>query len=368
MPPCPGCPRFGSAALDPSAVERLEKLGSTFDIAIEQMQGERQHFRRRARLSIRGRMKSPKIGVFTAGSHQVADIPKCSVHHPTINLVTQQLKSAIQKLGVPPYSDKAHAGLLRGIQVVVQRDSNQAQVTIIGNSVDSAPAQPLLLQLKQNLGKQLHSLWWNGNIERTNRVLGPHWEHLNGPAEVEEILGGARVYFPPGAFGQNNLNLFDSMLAQVHGWVPDGCDLVELYCGSGSLGLGLLSRVRSLVFNEIGEASLAGLKKGLAAQSDACRARATIAEGTAESVVELLASNQVVIVDPPRKGMEEAVLEALCAQLPQRLIYISCGLNSFVRDSQRLAKAGLIPRHITAYDLFPFTDHVETVALFEPKS
>jgi 23S rRNA (uracil-5-)-methyltransferase RumA len=326
--------------------------------------GERLGFRQRARLSVRGRTGAAKIGIFAEGSHRVVDIPRCPIHHPLINTAAQVLKASMRELGVSAYADAHHTGLVRALQVVVERSTQKLQVVLVCNEAEPVRSLPLLDALARRLGPALHSVWWNGNPERTNVVLGPHFHHLSGPAHVVERLAGAEVYFPPGAFGQNNLDLFDVMLGQIHAAIPDERDVVELYAGTGGIGLGLAPRSRSMVFNEIAPASLAGLERGLVQLTPATRARVRVIPGPAEAAVEALHGDAVVIVDPPRKGLAPALLSALTAIRPELIVYVSCGLASFLRDAEVLSQHGLRLESATAYDLFPYTPHIETLAFF----
>lgn len=292
------------------------------------------------------------------------DIPRCQIHHPLINAVAAALKASMRELSISCYSDAAHAGLVRALQVVVERSSQTAQVVLVCNATEPASAMPLLEALRTRLGPRLHSLWWNGNPAVTNVVLGPLLERVAGPEFVVETLNGARVYFPPAAFGQNNLDLFDSMLSSIGDMVPPGRHVVELYAGCGGIGLGLVARARSITFNEIGQASLSGLNRGLSDLPPEQRERVRVVQGSAETASSEIHGGSVLIADPPRKGLEPALLTALGVSLPERLIYVSCGLGSFLRDAEVLLGQGLALRSAAAYDLFPYTAHVETLACF----
>jgi 23S rRNA (uracil1939-C5)-methyltransferase len=364
LPPCPGCPRFGAREPAPEATRTLADFCAKHAARFDTRAGQRRHFRCRARLSVRGRKGSAKIGIFAEGTHRVVDIPRCEIHHPLINSVAAALAASMRELGTSCYSDVSHGGLVRALQVVVQRSTQTAQVVLICNTSESSSAASLLDRLARRLGSQLHSLWWNGNPERTNVILGPHLEHVSGPESVVELLGGARVHFPPAAFGQNNLDLFEQMLADIHVLVPPERELVELYSGSGAIGLGLVARSRSVLFNEIGAASLAGLRQGLAELPYEQRARTRVLPGPAESAADEIRRDRIVLVDPPRKGLAPLLLDALGRALPERLIYVSCGLTSFLRDAEALIRHGLALEAATAYDLFPYTPHIETLASF----
>jgi len=320
-------------------------------------------YRHRARLSVRRRSASPKIGLFQAGSHRIVDIPHCPIHHPLINRSAAAVKRAVRESGVAPYAERPHRGDLRGIQVVVERASQTVQVVLIGNSTDSGSLADPAAKIVSELGDRLHSLWWNGNPERTNTVLGPHWKLLQGPAAVSETIAGARVCFPPGAFGQSNLDLADQIVERIGTWVPPGARIAEFYAGCGAIGLGLLPGCRRLVFNEVAADSLAGLELGL--RECAERDRAQVCPGTAGEHAELVRDAEVVIADPPRKGLAAPLIEALTDTPPSTLIYLSCGLDSFLRDCARLCDSHRLRlSSLEVYALFPHTDHVETLARF----
>jgi len=364
LPPCPGCPRFGASEPAPQATRQLAEFCAERGVSLATRSGARLHFRQRARLSVRGRGSAAKIGIFAEGTHRVIDIPRCQIHHPLINRVARALQASMRERGASAYADEPHTGLVRALQVVVERSSQTAQVVLVCNEAEPAASSALLEALARRLGPALHSLWWNGNPERTNVILGPHFRHLSGPEHVVEQLAGAQVYFPPAAFGQNNLDLFDVMLQQIHAAVPSERDVVEMYAGTGSIGLGLVARSRSVVFNEIGAASLLGLARGIEALSPESQQRVQVIRGSAEAAAHAVRSDSVVIVDPPRKGLAPDLLATLVAVRPDLLVYVSCGLASFLRDAEQLTRHGLRLDSATAYDLFPYTAHIETLAFF----
>ena len=338
------------------------------------MHGSPSAFRVRARLAVRGRRGRLKLGLFEEGTHVVADIPNCTVHHATVNAVARALKRTGKELGVLPYSDQAHAGDLRYVQIVVQRRTGRAQVVLCLNSRELERFVPLGEALAEALGPELHSLWLNENAERTNAILGRSFLRVRGEPAVRERLGAVAgdatrpsvdVFFPPGAFGQANLDLAERMYGRALEWVPDAARVVELYAGVGAMGLQLLER-SDVVMNELGPASLEGLALGLAELDDTRRSRARVVPGSAGSpeAVAALAAAEVVLVDPPRRGLDAEVTAALRARPPERLIYLSCGFDAFEREVPLLTEAGLSLRELVPVALFPHTSHVETLALF----
>lgn len=322
-------------------------------------------FRLRARLAVRGRATSPKIGIFAEGSHRVVDIPRCLVHHPLINDVAHAVKSAIRRTGAAPYADEPHRGLVRYLQVAVERATQTAQVVVVTNDESPESAAPLFDALQRDLGDRLHSLFWNGNTARANTILGPRFHRLYGPEALRERIGDVNVFYPPGAFGQSNTELAAVMTEHVRSAVPPGVRVAELYAGTGAIGLGLLARAEEVVFNEISEGSIRGLELGLDDLHPSLSSKAKVIAGPSADHADIVDRADVVIVDPPRRGLDEPLILRLCQRPPKSLIYVACGVDSFGRDADILLGCGHFDLvELTPFHLFPYTDHVEVVAQF----
>jgi len=318
---------------------------------------------------VRGRANSPKLGIFQAGTHRIVDIPSCNIHHPLINQVAAALKRVIRQTGVRPYAERPHTGDLRYLQVAVERSSQRAQVVLVANQAKPDRLLETCDALAAELGDALHSLWWNGNPERSNAILGPHWHRVSGPEAVCERVGGAQVFFPPGAFGQSHLALFDELVSRVDTWIPDNSRVAEFYGGSGALSLGVASRCTWLRVNEQNPHGLRGLELGLQALPKAVQARVQPAPGRAGERLDLLDQADVILLDPPRRGLDRELLDALCGDAnprPRRIIYASCGSVSFLRDSEQLLATGNLRLvALESYALFPYSEHAESLALFQ---
>ena len=323
-------------------------------------------FRLRARLAVRGRQGAPKIGMFQLGSHRVVPIPDCSVQHPLINRVVAVVRRALVDANVTPYSEVPHVGLARYLQVVVERSSQSAQVVLVANSPTAEPLAACLDLIRDRLGDELHSLWFNAHCERSNTILGPDFVNWCGPASVTESFGGAAVHYPPGAFGQSNLDIAGRIVEHVRAQVPEDACVAEFYAGVGAIGLSLLPRAREIRMNEVSPHSLQGMALGIAALDAADRARVEVVPGLAGAAIAVASGADVVIADPPRRGLDRDLLEYLGQQPPELFLYVSCGLDSFVEDTARLTSGGRLRLSgLTAFNLMPFTEHVETVARFE---
>ena len=366
-PPCPGCPRYGEHGIAPvsrSALDELARIHRLPEVPV--ISGQTAGFRLRARLAIRGRLGSPKIGLFELGSHRVVHIPNCRVQHPLINRVAAVVRRALVDARVTSYSERAHLGLARYLQVAVERSSQSAQVVIVANSATVAPFASCFDLIRERLGSELHSLWFNAHCERSNTILGPNFQHWCGPVGVVERFGGAAVHYPPGAFGQNNLEIAQDIIEHVRAQIPDGARVAEFYAGVGAIGLSLLARAGDIRMNEVSPHSLQGLELGLAGLDSENRAKISLFPGAAGAARRAAVGAQVVIADPPRRGLDPELTDYLSGQPPERFLYVSCALDSLLRDAARLTSRGTLRLGaLTAFNLLPFTEHVETVARFE---
>jgi 23S rRNA (uracil1939-C5)-methyltransferase len=353
---------LGSAALD-----AIARFATEAQLVPELAPAcEPRGYRLRARLAVRGRIGSPKLGIFQQDSHRIVDIPSCLVQHPLINDVAAALKLAMRDTRMEPYAEAPHRGLVRYLQVVVERATQTAQVVVVANSEERAPLEPLLTRFSALLASRLHSLFISPQTARSNVILGPRCEKVLGPDAVQERICGADVYFPPDAFGQSHLALYEKIVERIATWVPDGSDLVELYAGTGAIGLSLLPRCVRVRFNEQAAGSLHGLRMGIDGLSPVLRSRAELHAGPVAAHAELAAGAQLVIADPPRKGLDPALLSALCATPPARFVYLSCGLDSYLSDARALLREGRFHlAQLVVYDLFPFTEHVEVLSCFD---
>jgi 23S rRNA (uracil1939-C5)-methyltransferase len=366
-PPCPGCPRFGERGIAGAARNALDGLARVHGLPeVAVISGRTTGFRHRARLAIRGRLGSPKVGLFESGTHRVVHIPNCSVQHPLINRVADVIRRAIVETRVTSYSDGANLGLARYLQVVVERGSQTAQVVMVANSASAEPLAACLDLIRERLGSRLHSLWFNSNRERSNTILGPEFQNWHGPPSIIERFGEAAVHYPPGAFGQSNLEIAQAIIEHVRHQIPVGARVAEFYAGVGAIGLSVLGRVDHILLNEISPHSLHGLELGIAQLDQVDRAKISLVPGAAGASRLAAAGADVVIVDPPRKGLDSELIQYLCEHPPERIVYVSCGLESFLGDADRLMSRGKLRlTGLAAFDFLPYTEHVETVARFE---
>lgn len=382
QPDCPGCPYFAVPEPPPATVTLLERLAREHGASPPELLTSPGFGRRhRARLSVRGSLVEPQIGIFAARSHRLVHIPCCPLHHPAIEAVIARLLAWLPLVGLEPYDEASHEGLLRTVQLAVERPTGRVQVVLVLRSDlgDGGPAALArvpapALELARRLGEEdlVAGVFFNGQPERTNTLLGRAFVHHSGARVIEDDTLGFLTFYPPGAFGQSNPVEHDEAVRRILSFVPEGAPVTEFYAGVGSIGLGLVARGQPLLFNELGPDSLEGLRLGLErartnrepSVSSAARASRVI-PGRAGEAVGAYGPESTVVVDPPRKGLDPELLAAFARRPPARLAYLSCGLSSLVREVPELARGGLRLEKVVGFPYFPFTEHIETLALFE---
>ncbi len=362
-PPCPGCPRYGAPSIADAARAALTALAESAGLPPPPIHSAPAlGHRHRARLAVRGRAADPRIGLFEAGTHRVVATPDCAVHHPAINAAARALREAIRETSTPPYDEQGHRGALRYVQLVASRASPQIQAVLVGCGDSSEILGALPDAFARRMGERIEGLFFNAQPARSNVILGERTIRLAGEPALCERIADVDVFYPPTAFGQNHLPLFERAVRRIGALVPESARVAELYCGVGAIGLSLLARGASVTFNERAPGGLEGLALGLAARPAAERARARVDAGDAGERVGSLDGAEIVIVDPPRKGLDRPLLERLVEAPPARLVYLACDRTSLARDLERLRAPGrLVLRGVEAFDFFPYTDHVETL-------
>lgn len=320
-------------------------------------------WRSRAKLAVRGSPFHPLIGLYQEGTHTVLDIPFCQVHHPKLNEAVQHIKEFIRSEKILPYDETTHQGCLRYLQLVVERATQKVQSTFVLN-------EPL-----ENLNKLIeaapefwHSLWINPNQRRDNVIFEKEWQLFHGERFLWEKIGGNWIAFHPSSFAQANLDLFEELITSLRQHIPKQTHLVEYYAGVGAIGLALAPDCASVIASEIHPLAESCFNETKTRLDPQIATKCSFVTGDARKLLSLLEKGESILVDPPRKGLDRALLEALKKQQNKTLIYISCGWESFQRDCTELLVAGWVIEHAEAFLLFPGSNHIEVVAVFQKNS
>lgn len=353
---CSGCSLDEGANRPPIYERALEFFKNRGLLELPLVVGNLEQWRVRAKLAVRGSVDNPKIGLFKKNSHDVEEIPHCKVHHPLINQAVEIVQKEMIELGVEPYDETLGVGLLRYIQCVVNRQTHNVQLTLIVNSKEDVLKLAACIQSAKP--EFWHSIWINVNRRQTNRILGDEWVFVSGKEEFKEKVLDTSVYFSPSSFSQANLDLFEKIVADIISQVKEGARVVEFYAGVGTISLPLSKKCSFLT-------AIESIPEAKEMFEKAAMPNTSFLVGPVCDHTQEIEKADTIIVDPPRKGLDRALLNALQkVEGSKTLFYVSCGFESFERDCDELLKAGWSLKSAKSYLLFPGSDHLETLAIF----
>lgn len=344
---CSGCSHSLDAS-EPAIWRRVKDFfGKSVPLSLENRAG----WRMRARLAIRRNGQGASaLGLFKRNSHDLIEIPSCLAHHPAINKAAAIIQKEMELLQIEPYDEARQTGALRYAQFFVCRKSGLIQLALVSRELRSAERLAEKLWRYPSLW---HSIWINLHTASGNSILGSEWICSFGDPWLSQRIGRAEVAFHPASFSQAHLSLFDKLLERVESWVPPETRLLEVYAGAGAISFHLAPRLSSAILVEENPYS------HLSYQASKPPASFDYLLGDAKEATSYLDKADLVLVDPPRKGMDPDLLVALQETNQKQLIYISCSFDSFERDAKQLLASGWELRDAAGFWLFPGADHIE---------
>lgn len=325
-------------------------------------EGESSGWRLRSKLAVRGTAQKPLIGLFYPGTHQVYSLNHCKAHHPLINQALGIIERWMIANNIQPYNETAHSGLVRYLQLVVERSSNTIQASFV-LTADNAAFKEALKQLFKS-ESIWNALWTNIQPHKTNTIFSDDWHLIAGKEWLIETIAGHAIYTHPGSFGQANGVLFEKMVLDLADRLTGGNTLVEYYAGVGAIGIACENKFAKIVLNEINPLSKVCFEETKKHLPQSIQNKLHYDTGSAQSALKYMLEADTVIVDPPRKGLDPKTLAAL-ATGPKTLAYISCGFPAFMRDAEVLLKQGWHMDYAAGYHFFPGSEHIETLCIFK---
>jgi len=272
-------------------------------------------WRCRAKLAVRGTKEKPLIGLFKEGSHHVIDIPHCKVHHPLINNAVHIIRAWMEASEITPYNETTGQGFLRYIELAVDRIQQKTQLILIVNQKKEQPLsgshQRGLEDLWTKHSEKWHSLWLNFNERRDNVILGDAWQRIEGEEWLWDHFCGRDICFHPASFAQANPEMFEKLLVELKEFVPRGTDAVEFYAGGGVIGLTVAERVKTIRFNEITPLSKNCFEENKRRLPEELQEKLDYVSGPVAKHLDLIdQKTDLIIVDPPRKGLDESLFRS----------------------------------------------------------
>lgn len=308
------------------------------------------------------------IGLYRAQSHEVEAIPDCKVHHPKLQQALAVIQRVLTQEAIAPYDEAKRSGLLRYLLLAFEEESQSVQLTFVAAQRDIAPWQGCVRQLIEEEPNLWHSIWLNPNCRADNVIWGETWDQLFGKPWLHTQVGDALMALHPGSFFQANVPLFRTLIEDLTLWVPIGARVVEFYSGCGVMGLHLAAargcRLKCVERNPIAKLSFEASMARMSREHPPLQVE-FIVEST-EKALDLLHDAQVVLVDPPRKGLASELIAALKdCKVGTTCFYMSCGWQTLMRDVEALCVAGWRIKRGKSYLFFPGTDQIECLVEME---
>lgn len=320
-------------------------------------------YRNKTALPVGGTVDAPYVGFFAPRSHAIIPIDRCANAMPPADDISHAILQWMQANHVAPYMEESHTGLIRHIVTRVNRQ-HQALVTLAVNGT-AIPHAEALWEALRPLGAV--GLVLNENRERTNVILGRKFRTLFGASTLQDTLCGLTFDLSPAAFFQVNPVQTEALYQTALDFAelrPDD-RLCDVYCGAGTISLMMARHCREVLGIEIVPQAIEN------AHANAKRNGITNADfrcGAAEDVLPALVSEglrpDVIVIDPPRKGVEPAVIDAIAKAGPRRVVYVSCNVATQARDAALLCAQGYHLDKLQPVDMFCWTSGVECVASF----
>lgn len=324
------------------------------------------HYRNKAQYPV-GRDADGNIvtGFYRPRSHDIVPTEHCLIQSETADRIAAEVRAWMQEFDVPPYDYAAKRGAVRHIYVRVGEKSGESQLTLIA-ATRKLPALDELVRRLRAREPSLTGILINHNQRGDNVILGDRTDVLWGEPMLEDRLCGHSFLLSPEAFYQVN----HAQAERLYACAVDFAGLtgeetvLDLYCGAGTITLALAERAKTVIGVEIvpeavENARLNAARNGMANVEFLCADAGQAARQLAQRGVR----PEVLVVDPPRKGLDEPARDAILKMLPPRVVYVSCDPATLARDVAELCGAGYALERAQAFDLFPRTSHVETAAL-----
>ena len=311
--------------------------------------------------TVKGRAEA---GFFKNRTHQVVPVKQCLIQGKEADQARQVIVDWMNENHVSVYDEKTGKGTVRHIYVRTAVVTKQVMVCLVINA-ESIPKEKQLVDKLLKGVDNFHTLCLSIHKKKGNVVLGDQFRTVYGDGYIEDILCGLRFRLSPRSFYQVNHDqaqqLYEKALefAELTGEET----VLDLYCGTGTITLALSRKAKKVYGVEIIEAAIHDAKENAQRNSIEnaeffCADAADAAKRFAKEGIK----PDVIVVDPPRKGLDESVIDSIVDMNPNKVVYVSCDPATLARDLRRFAERGYDTAKAEAFDMFPRCHHVESVA------
>ena len=359
----------------------LSRIGGVSDVAerMEPIIGMETplHFRNKMQFPVgTDKEGQPLLGFYAGHTHALIALDDCPTGHPVNRLLMKAFREYLTEEKISIYDETTHTGLVRHFLTRVGFGTGEVMVCVVING-EELPHSERLIELLSGAVKQyqtflrLASVSCSINRERTNRILGDHSITIYGETFITDTIGNLHFEIAPESFFQVNpvqtVRLYGKALEYAG---LTGVETVwDMYCGIGSISLFLAQKAKKVYGVEIVPQAIENAKRNASLNGID---NVVFFTGKAEEIVPELYKQDpeqyradVVVVDPPRKGCDQRLLDTILSMAPKKLVYVSCDPSTLARDVAFLTDGGYYMEKAVPVDMFPHSMHVESCVLLE---
>lgn len=323
------------------------------------------HYRNKAQYPVAPSQDGVCIGFYSPRSHRIVPQRDCLLQPSGYRAVLDAVADWMARSGASAYDESTHRGLVRHVYIRQGAVTGEMMVCLVCTS-GKLPHTEMLVDCVHRAAPSLASLVVNINAAKTNVILGADSFTLWGADSIEDELCGLRFRLSPHSFYQVNHAQTERLyaLAADAAALDGGETLLDLYCGTGTIGLSMAHRAARVIGVEVVPAAVEDARRN--AQVNGIDNARFICADAAEAAAQLAREGvrpDVVVLDPPRKGCDESLIDTVVTMAPDRVVYVSCDPATLARDLGRFAARGYATASVQPVDMFPRTAHCETVAV-----
>jgi 23S rRNA (uracil1939-C5)-methyltransferase len=359
---CGGCPLLGVPYAE-QLMRKQRRITAFYPHALP-IAGMKMpyHYRNKAISTFAASGNGLISGLYAQGSHHVLPVESCLLENERAGRIVCIVRAILRRYPIQAYHEDLHTGTLRHLVVRRAHATGAALVTIVTASKILPFAESIVKDIIREC-PDVVTIVQNINPRQTSAVLGYTERILSGPGYIEDILCGCVFRLSSRSFYQIN----SSQTEKLYRYALDMADLtgresaIDAYCGIGTIGIIAARKAGNIIGIELNAAAV--LDAGVNAVRNGI-ANISFIKGDAGQVMgKMPGPPDVLFLDPPRSGCDDAFLSAVCKRQPRRIVYISCDIETLARDTRILCDGGYTVGAVRGVDMFPHTNHVECVVL-----
>jgi len=377
-PPCPHAKRCGGCQLQHLSYESqlkfktqlvkdaLERIGKLEGVVVKDTLGMEHPWKYRNKAQypvglVKGKLA---IGFFAPRSHDIINLEQCDIQHGINEKVIEIFRRFINTYNIPVYDEVNHKGIIRHILTKVGFKSRQLMVVVVTNGFELPRKKELVDMLRKGI-PSINSIVQNINSAKTNVILGEKNITLWGQDYIVDAIGELKFKISPLSFFQINPVQTEILYGKAleYAALTGQERVIDAYCGIGTISLFLAKHASKVYGVEVVPQAIEDAKEN--ARLNGIE-NVEFITGEAEEVIPRMArlglKADVVVVDPPRKGCDQKLLDAVLEIAPKRIVYVSCNPATLARDLKYLSENQYQVLEVQPVDMFPQTVHVETIA------